>query len=174
MVGNEGDTSGQSETVWHRSSSAVTLLVVDVLVLIVAAAGTTLLVNGVAPEFTTVEEFSVPVPWEVYAFSVLGAFGYVFTAFVMDFDRTPADVLEYQFHVFAAIPLGAGVYLFAALLLGTDGSVPGNDRLVAGLAFVAGLYVKLTYRRIGALAERLLPEESGRTERTGTTDEPEN
>jgi hypothetical protein len=176
MVGTEGDAGEEPGTPWYRSSSAVVLLGVDVLVLAAAAAGTTLLVSDAAPGWlSSGHDFSVPVPWEVYAFSVLGAFGYVFTAFVVDFDRTPADVLEYQFHVVAAIPLGAGVYLLAALLLGTgtDGTVAVNDRLVAGLAFIAGLYVKLTYRRIGAAAERLLPEESSRKERTGRTDEPE-
>jgi len=176
MVGTEGDAGEKPGTPWYRSSSAVALLVVDMLILAAAAAGTTLLVSDAAPGWlSSGHDFSVPVPWEVYAFSVLGAFGYVFTAFVVDFDRTPADVLEYQFHVIAAVPLGAGVYLLAALLLGagTDGTVVVNDRLVAGLAFIAGLYVKLTYRRIGAAAERLLPEESSRENRSGTADDSE-
>ncbi|PSQ15832.1 hypothetical protein BRD00_12505 [Halobacteriales archaeon QS_8_69_26] len=119
----------------------------------VVAVGTTALLDDV---LTLVDPEAVPlrvvVPWYVYAYGLLGAFGYVFTTLIREFDRSAMKVLQANLRVPAAIPLAAGVYVLATQFLG---GVP-PQRLMAGLAFVAGLYVNLTYERIGRLADRLL------------------
>ncbi|WP_255149196.1 hypothetical protein [Halorarius halobius] len=154
------EATGREPSRWYRSPAVVATLVVDVLVLIVVAAGTTTLFRGALPDglltaLDTGNAFDVAVPWQVYAFGVLGAFGFVFTALIREFDRTPLTVVQYHLRVPAAIPLSTGTYLLADLILGGAESTPA---LVAGLAFVSGLYVNLAYERLAALAERLLPE----------------
>jgi hypothetical protein len=98
----------------------------------------------------------VDVPGYVYAFGAIGALGYVFTLLVVKFERSAASLGRMSLRIPAALPLCAGVYLLAEQLLGEQ----PPQQLVAGLAFLAGLYVDLTYRRLDALARRLLPSGS--------------
>jgi hypothetical protein len=154
------------DELWYHSNAAIAVVAIDVLVLLVFAAGTTALVKGMLG--TTLglsgsRAMAVSVPWEVYAFGVLGAFGYVFTALLRDFDRTANKVFQYQFRVPAALPLAAGVFLLSGQILGggsTD-ALENNQTLLASLAFVSGLYVNLAYERLSALADRLLRNDDG-------------
>ncbi|WP_435193875.1 hypothetical protein [Natronomonas sp. EA1] len=152
---------GEEPAVWYRSPRVVAVFGIDVLLTLVVA-GTTVLFKGFLPDLGKTGDFSVQVPWEVYAFSVLGALGFVFTALIRDFDRTPAEIVQYHFRIPAAIPLGAGVYLLSTLILGVGPDGTPNDTLVAGVVFLSGLYVNLAYERLSALADRLLPKR-GRT-----------
>ena len=136
---------------WYRSGVGIGVVVADVL-LTLSLGGVTI----VGLDGTGVASGPPPgiVPWYVYAFSVLGALGFVFTALIEEFGRSTFEVLHYNFRLPAALPLGVGIYLFSDILLGeTTADVP----LVVGLVFLSGMYVNLAYRQLGALARRLLP-----------------
>lgn len=169
---------------WYRSPWVVAAVGVDVVLTVALAAGTTVIVQDALGEGIPgayLFSLDIAVPWEVYAFGVLGAFGYVFTALLRDFERTPLKVVQYHLRVPAAVPLAAGVYLLSGLILGTgttaEGSSGGaaafvvNETLVVGLAFLSGLYVNLAYERLSALADRLLPDREADDE-TSTSGEP--
>lgn len=155
--GSDGDGEDDGERPWHGTLGGTALLVIDSVLLVAVAAGTTTLVAG---WLTGLGDVTWPeaarVPLYVYGYGLLGALGYVFTTVVRESGRSASDLAGYNLRVFAALPLAGGIYLFADQLLGGGAPV----RLVAGLAFVAGLFVNLTYERIGALADRLLPTEA--------------
>lgn len=151
-----GDGTDDGERPWYASAGGTALLVLDSALLVAVAAGTTTLVAGWLAGLGGVTwPAAAQVPVYVYGYGLLGALGYVFTTVVRGPERSASDLAGYNLRVFAALPLAGGVYLFADQLLG--GATP--VRLVAGLAFVAGLFVNLTYERVGALADRLLPAE---------------
>lgn len=122
--------------------------------------GTVLLTLAVAAVSVRID--GVRVPLYVYVYGLLGALVYVFTSFANRF----ADDAQYQLKMFsrtvAAIPLVAGVYLLSGGFLPTGAGDPSalqsapNQRLVAGLVFLTGLYVSTTLKGLGRLAERLL------------------
>lgn len=127
---------------------------------------------GVFCEVTTADSElgAVQLPPYVVLYSTLGALGYAFTKFVTkleryddwaDFERLVAMALR----VPAAWLLAAGVYLLFGLLVGggavgntavESSSPPPDPRLGAGVSFLVGLYVNVTYKSLGALADKLL------------------
>ena len=146
---------------WYRSAVGIGVVLADVL-LTLFLVGVTIV--GVGGTGVGSGPFAGIVPWYVYAFSVLGALGFVFTALIEEFGRSTFKVLHYNFRLPAALPLGVGIYLFSDILLGeTAADVP----LVVGLVFLSGMYVNLAYRQLGALARRLLPGERERQKRRG-------
>ena len=146
---------------WYRSAVGIGVVLADVL-LTLFLVGVTIV--GVGGTGVGSGPFAGIVPWYVYAFSVLGALGFVFTALIEEFGRSTFKLLHYNFRLPAALPLGVGIYLFSDILLGeTAADVP----LVVGLVFLSGMYVNLAYRQLGALARRLLPGERERQKRRG-------
>ncbi|MFW6000546.1 MAG: hypothetical protein ACOCPY_03710 [Halorubrum sp.] len=143
---------------WYRSRLGVAVVAVDVLLtaLLAAAASVALDapyagIDGLGPGI---------VPPFVPLFSLLGALGFVSTALIERFDASVGSLVRYNLRLPAALPLGVGVYLLSDLVLGTGvDDVP----LVVGTVFLSGLYVNLAYKRLGALARRLLPSESGQS-----------
>lgn len=124
-----------------------------------------------------VTDLSMRVPPAIYLFGFLGASVYVFTSFAAEFDENDQYRLKILSRTVAVLPLVAGVYLLALAFPGIDGELTvlaadtssGNgasqtDRLVAGLAFLAGIYVSTTLKALGGLAERLLGVSPGQTE----------
>ena len=107
--------------------------------------------------------FAVVVPLHVYVFAVLGGLGYVFTRLVRNFEEETVSLVRAGLTVVAALPLGAGVYLLSAVIVPEAATADSQQTrvLLAGIVFLSGLYVNLTYKRLGALAKRLLPR--GRT-----------
>ena len=108
------------------------------------------------------------IPLYIYLFGFLGAMVYVFTALAHNFGDE-AYVYKLLSRAVAALLLAAGVYLLAFAFPVASGEmttqVPTYDRVVAGLAFVAGLYVSMTLKALGSIAERLLGvEKQGRQE----------
>jgi hypothetical protein len=152
---------------WYRSRLGVAVVAVDVLLTAVLAAAASVAIDapfagigGLGPGI---------VPPFVPLFSLLGALGFVFTALVERFDASVGTLVRYNLRLPAALPLGVGVYLLSDLVLGQGvDEVP----LVVGTVFLSGLYVNLAYKRLGALARRLLPSGSGRGE--GSTGQSEN
>lgn len=136
---------------WYRSGVGVGVVAGDVLLTLFLGSVTVVGIDG-----TSVASSSSAgiVPWYVYAFSVLGALGFVFTALIEELGRSTFEVLHYNFRLPAALPLGVGIYLFSDILLG---EVAADVPLVVGLVFLSGMYVNLAYRQLGALARRLLP-----------------
>jgi hypothetical protein len=113
----------------------------------------------------TTSPLGIAVPWYVYVFGAVGALAYVFTLLVVEFERSASSLARMCLRIPAALPLCAGVYLLSTQILGSN----PPTQLIAGLAFLAGLYVDLTYRRLDALARRLLPS-SGEDSGNGTDD----
>jgi hypothetical protein len=95
------------------------------------------------------------VPLYVYVYAGLGAVGYTFTRAVT-VDVTSERLADWTVRTFAALPLAAGTYLLASILLGDvpDGGL--TQRQLAGLALVTGLFVNTAYCRLNGLATRLL------------------
>jgi hypothetical protein len=111
----------------------------------------------------------VSIPPYVVLYSTLGALGYAFTKFVnqleryddwADFERLTAMALR----VPAAWLLAAGVYVLFDFVVGgggvgnvpTESPPPTDPRLAAGVSFLVGLYVNVTYKSLGTLADKLL------------------
>ncbi|WP_096394684.1 hypothetical protein [Halorubrum trapanicum] len=144
---------------WYRSRLGTAVVAVDVLLTAVFAGAASVAIDapfagigGLGPGI---------VPPFVPLFSLLGALGFVFTALVERFDASVGRLLRYNLRLPAALPLGVGIYLLSDLVLGQGvDDVP----LVVGTVFLSGLYVNLAYKRLAALARRLLPPESGRSE----------
>lgn len=111
---------------------------------------------------------NVRVPAAIYLFGFLGATVYVFTSFAKQFGEAGRYRLKILSRTVAVLPLAAGVYLLALAFPGIEGdltvlaastgkqSATQTDRLVAGLVFLAGIYVSTTLKALGGLAERLL------------------
>lgn len=152
---------------WYRSAVGIGVVLADVL-LTLFLGGVTIV--GVGGTGVGSGPFAGIVPWYVYAFSVLGALGFVFTALIEEFGRSTFEVLHYNFRLPAALPLGVGIYLFSDILLG---EAAADVPLVVGLVFLSGMYVNLAYRQLGALARRLLPggREGESSRGDGTRDE---
>ena len=120
---------------------------------------------GVGLSATYVE---MRVPPAVYLFGFLGATVYVFTSFAKRFGEADRYRLKVLSRTVAVLPLAAGVYLLAFAFPGVSGelsvldpstgetTVSSGDRVVAGLVFLAGVYVSAALRALGGLAERLL------------------
>lgn len=117
----------------------------------------------------SVDGTELQVPGVVYLFGFLGATVYVFTSFAKRFDEDGRYRLKIVSRTVAVLPLVAGVYLLAFAFPGvsgelsalnatstSDGGVSSADRVVAGLVFLAGIYVSATLQALGGLAERLL------------------
>ncbi len=141
---------------WYRSRAGLAVVAADLLLMTLLVAGTVVAYEIPFSELSRISDGIVP-PY-VYAFSLFGALGFVFTALIEEFDSSVSDVLRYNFRLPAAVPLGVGIYLLSGVILG-DGAA--DVPLVAGTVFLAGLYVNLAYKRLGALARRLLPGNRG-------------
>ena len=147
-------------TAWYRSRLGVAVVAGDALLTVAVVAAASVAVDAPLGGVAGLEPGLVP-PF-VPLFSLLGALGYVFTTLVERFDASVGSIFRYNLRLPAALPLGVGVFLLSDVVLGQGvDDVP----LVAGLVFLSGLYVNLAYKRLAALARRLLP--SGRSGRSG-------
>lgn len=181
----DSDESAWLDGPWYESGFGVGIVAFDVLLTVVLVYATAGYVefdgDGDTANGTWVTPLDVPlngpaevpigvIPWYVYVFSLLGALGYVFTALFDDFDRRTGKVFADNFRLPAALPLGAGVFLLADVLLGDPTEL---GPLILGIVFLVGLYVNLAYERFGALAERFLPAstDNGPNERRPDEDE---
>lgn len=144
------DTPGVSS--WYRTWTGwVVVSVYAVLTVAGVAVSAGLFVGTDA--FTTPDS-GARVPWFVYLYGLLGAMAYAFTSLLSGLgeagEASVRRLVRIGLRVLAALPLAGGVYLLAALL-----SLPTSGRTAGGLAFLVGLYVSLTLKALGGLAERL-------------------
>lgn len=91
-----------------------------------------------------------PVRGYVFLYAFMGASAYAVTSLVSD-EKTTDDVIKLGLRVVGALPLAVGVWALAPAV-----GAGGNERVIAGLAFLAGLYVNLTLKTFGGVAERLM------------------
>lgn len=172
--GGEEDPEPESETEarpWFRTWHGITV----VAVYGVLTVGAALVTTGwrVDPgQFFTVDTTGSQVPGFVYVFAFLGAMAYAFTSVVAKldpgteaFERGTPALLRVGLRAMAALPLAAGVFLLWNNLGFGSGSNGMDGQVVAGVAFLVGLYVNVTLKALGGAAERVL----GRTARS--TDE---
>lgn len=114
-------------------------------------------------------DLEMRIPSVVYLFGFLGASVYAFTSFAKRFEADERYRLKILSRTVAVFPLAAGVYLLGFAFPGATGelsaldatsangpAVTTGDRVLAGVVFLAGIYVSATLRAIGGLAERLL------------------
>lgn len=148
------DEGPSDEAVWHQSTLGAVVVVFDVLLVGAIAVGTTGALAGFLSGLgLSAAPPAVRVPGYVYLYGALGALAYVFTRLVRKLDRSTEQLLHSNVRVLAALPLAAGLYLFAGRFLGTDSAVTS----LAGLSFLTGLFVNTAYHRINALGKRLFP-----------------
>lgn len=156
---------------WYRTRAGLLVVLVYGLLTLVAVAASTgqpfegvFFVNetadasvnatpsGSAPNATGVVGPPLAIPPHIYLYGFLGAMAYAFTSIVAKFERGFTGVVRVGLRALAALPLAGGVFLLAGAL-----GIPTEDgRLVAGMAFLVGLYISLTLKALGGLAERLL------------------
>ncbi|HKJ59768.1 MAG TPA: hypothetical protein VKA37_11090, partial [Halobacteriales archaeon] len=168
--GDETETGANVATrPWYRTWHGITVIGVYAILTIGAALVTTGWLVGQG-EFFTGDPTGSQVPGFVYVFAFLGAMAYAFTSVVAKldpeaeaFDRGTTALLRVGLRAMAALPLAAGVYLlWNNMGFAVSGS---NSQAVAGVAFLVGLYVNVTLKALGGVAERVL----GRTAKS--TDE---
>lgn len=153
-------------TPWYRTRRGTLVVTIYALGTVLA-----LLVStgwGVGTPFFTSTGSGNPttlVPSFVYLYSFLGAMAYAFTSVVAKFERGVTGVVRVGLRALAALPLAAGVFLLAgALTIET-----GGPRTIAGIAFLVGLYVNLTLKALGGLADRLYGRTGSRDARGAAT-----
>lgn len=165
--GDGPESEPETETKpWYRTWHGSTVIAVYALLTVGAALVTTGWQVKVG-EFFSVETTGSQVPGFIYVFAFLGAMAYAFTSVVAKldpeaeaFERGTPAVLRVGLRAMAALPLAAGVYLLWNVMdLPLDET---NSRILAGVAFLVGLYVNVTLKALGGLAERIL----GRTARS--------
>lgn len=110
---------------------------------------------------TVIPNVSEPVPGTIYVYAFLGAGAYAVTSLAFEPKQSVVETYRLTYRLIGALPLGAGVYLLARQLGASSGTTPIP---VAGVVFLSGLYVRLTLRRLGDVAERLYGGETGTTE----------
>jgi len=96
---------------------------------------------------------ATPVPSYVYLYALLGSLGYLFTTLFKEFDRSLLSLVQKGIRVPAALLLAAGFFMFTFLFV-DDGNAPTG--LIAGLAFLVGLYVNVALVTLDAIASRVL------------------
>lgn len=153
-AGDASGNTGDHEVPWYRRKVGV-ILVFGYTCFTAAGILVSMGVGGfIAPEHT--------VPVRMYLYVVVGVSGYVFTALIADFHRSVRDLVKVGIRIPASLTLGLGVYLLAALVAPESAD---SSRVVAGLVFLTGLYTNMTFKGLGALAERLYwgepPEKRG-------------
>jgi len=149
---------GDGGTKWYRDRAGVAVIALYVLL----TAGAVLVATGTLFDGVTTVPGSgssgsgssgspVEVPGYVLLYAFAGGLAYAFTSVLTEFEKTVKEVIVTALRLPAAVLLATGVYLLAALLF--DSSL--NARLMAGAAFLVGLYVKLAVEGLGAVARRL-------------------
>lgn len=130
----------------------------DVRSLVLFALGLLLLGIGIIASlgesvFPLVPSDAKPVPPYVYLYALLGSLGYLFTTLFKEFDRSLLSLIQKGIRVPAALLLAAGFFMFSFLLV--DGENPPTG-LIAGLAFLVGLYVNVALVTLDRIAARVL------------------
>lgn len=146
-----------SATAWARDNRSV--IVLFLLLSIVGIALSTGLLDLGLVDLQSQSADDVRVPGYVYLYASMGALGYIFTRLMSHLEsydqRTEFDrLVELGMRIPVAWVLGAGTYLLASVLL--PPSAPSTGRFTAGIAFLVGLYVNVTMKSLGSLADRLL------------------
>ena len=137
-------------TPWYETRHGLVVITVYGLLTL----GAVLLTTG---WMVGVEGFAYPspvetgvVPGQIYVYAFLGAMAYAFTSIVAKFERGTAGVLRVGVRAMAALPLAAGVFLLSSRL-----GYVASGNVVTGVAFLVGLYVNVTLKALGGVADRL-------------------
>ena len=149
-------------TLWHQDRWGLRIVA---LYLVLSLIGILAVSRPVVTAVSDAElAASVGIPLYIFGFALLGALTYVFTTVLSNYDSNRTKVFEAGLRIPAALLLSAGVYLLASLLFpdvasstaeGADQVAIGKETVAAGLAFLVGLYVKLTMRALGTVADSL-------------------
>ncbi len=146
------------EPPWYQTTRGLAVVFVYAVLTLVGVALSTEpsqvsgIVNGTYMNVSTATGESAATPPAIYLYAFLGAMAYAFTSIIAKFERGTTGVLRVGLRALAALPLAAGVFLLA----GTLGISAADGRVLAGVAFLVGLYVSVALKALGGLAERLL------------------
>jgi hypothetical protein len=144
------------EPPWYQTTRGLAVVIVYAVLTVVGVALSTepsqVPVNDTYMNISTATGQSAATPPAIYLYAFLGAMAYAFTSIIAKFERGTTGVLRVGLRALAALPLAAGVFLLA----GTLGVSAADGRVLAGVAFLVGLYVSVALKSLGGLAERLL------------------
>ena len=157
----ESSVGGQEKSgqFWHQDDWGFRIVVFYTLLSLVGIASVSRPVVTLVAGETLANSIGIP-PY-IFGFALLGALTYVFTSVLNNYNSDLKKVFEAGLRIPAALLLAAGVYLLASLVFpgastvdaGSSGAAIGKETLAAGLAFLVGLYVKLTLKALGGVAE---------------------
>ncbi len=162
---NDTDDAGTETGSWSTGNSLVIIVFFALTVVGLAISTGSFRLGVVIDESmsgfltTPAAASKVAVPWYVYLYATLGALGYIFTKLMQQLSEYDSwsdigDLVEMGLRIPAAWLLAAGVFLLVRFIVGENSA--DNPRLLAGLAFLVGLYVNVAYKSLGSLADRLL------------------
>ncbi|MEF8851400.1 MAG: hypothetical protein V5A28_03125 [Haloarculaceae archaeon] len=143
----EGEARGGREGVRRATRIAVREFFPVVLVLVAVDVSTDGVLLGT---LTVLPNYVQPGLGEAYVFAFLGAGAYAMTSLAFNPKESIVETYRLTYRMVGALPVGAAVFLFGGRLTAVGVTAPVNV-----LAFVSGLYIRLTLRRVGDLAERL-------------------
>jgi hypothetical protein len=134
---------------WYRDRRSQTLFMVGL-----AVTGLAVVVT-IDPELLPfVPALNNRVPVDIYLYAFLGAMGYVFTTLFAEFNKGVPSLIQKCIRIPAALLLAAGFHMFTFLFIAGD-SPDEPTRLLAGLAFLVGLYVNVALISLDAIASRV-------------------
>ncbi len=165
MSADDTDDEATTDDTWSAGNSIVIIVFFGLTVVGLAISTGSVRLGVVIDESmsgfltTPSSPSAVAVPWYVYLYATLGALGYIFTKLMQQLSEYDSwsdigDLIEMGLRIPAAWLLAAGVFLLARFIIGEN--TAANPRLLAGLAFLVGLYVNVAYKSLGGLADRLL------------------
>jgi len=136
------------QPLWFRDWRSQTLFALGLAITALAVVAT---IDSTSIPFVPTVQKTVPV--DVYLYAFLGAMGYVFTTLFAEFDKGVLSLLQKGVRVPAALLLAAGFYLFSFLFVESATTPPAG--LLAGLAFLIGLYVNVALVSLDGIASRV-------------------
>lgn len=153
---------------WARGTLEAAYVIVILAVVDVSLDGRLFVLEAAGLDFTLTDaSLSVVIPPDVYLYALLGAGVYVATSLVFEPKDSVGEIKRLGYRLLAALPLGAGVFLFASVILGGDAMGISIDEgsgetvaldantSAAGLAFLGGLFIRLTLKKLGDIAESI-------------------
>lgn len=159
----ESDQRPPTLIAWYQSRLGVGLLIMYSVLGMLCL----LLVSGVLyPSVITIEIAGVidthpfVTPIQLYLYTMLGALGYIFGTLTENPDASPLGVFHIGLRIPAALLVTTGVFLFSSTL-GFELQNTGvtDERTLAGMAFLVGLFVDHALRSLRAISSRLYPGE---------------
>lgn len=154
----EGEAPGflgdRLSAVWYRTNYGLAsigiFLALTVVTVLIAAGVIESSITQVPGESKPFGKNTVRVPGYVFLYGLVGGIAYFFTSLLTEFDKTYRNLLQMTLRLPAAMLLAAGVFLLVSFFVQQP-----SPRIVAGMAFLVGLYIKVAIEALGWVARRV-------------------